>query len=170
MLKSKLYKKYIDSGRNPIVIKSITYLNGFISEFSKVYIGKYSNQVSYSRIMYGIAPIGNKLSNPKYVSSFEFFYPNMTIEFYYYNGKEWILTSDIVGGNLPENYNTYKDPLGYEYYQHQLEFPFILIPYLNPYMDNFGSSYSKLNNGKSVPGRLGAEDYALQTSYDYPEL
>ena len=170
LVKSQLYKKYIDSGRNPIVIKSITYLNGFISEFSKVYIGKYSNQVSYSRIMYGIAPIGNKLSNPKYVSSFEFFYPNMNIEFYYYNGREWILTSDIVGGNLPENFNTYKDPLGYEYYQHQLEFPFILIPYLNPYMDNYGSPFGKITNSNSVPGRLNSETNSGAISYEYPEL
>jgi hypothetical protein len=99
----------------------------------------------------------------------------MTIEFYYYNGREWVLTSDIVGGNLPENFNTYKDPLGYEYYQHQLEFPFILIPYLNPYMDNYGSENGQFKIGNKmrkinndVTGRLSGEDnvgYVADSSY-----
>jgi len=149
LLKTKIYKKFIDCGRNPIVLKSITYLNGIRSEFSKSYIGKYSNQVSYSRIMYGLAPMGNKRIDRQYISNYEYYYPNMLIEFYYYNGREWVLGTDTVGGNTTDNYNTYQDPLGYKYYQHQVEFPFILIPYLDPYMDTNGESIS------GVAGRAG---------------
>jgi hypothetical protein len=133
LLKTKMYKRFIESGKNPIVIKSITFLDGIRSSFTKSYIGKYSNQVSYSRIMYGLAPMGNKFITG-YSSPTENYYPNLVIEYYYYNGQRWISETINVGGNTPDHYNVYTDPLGYKYYQHQFEFPFILIPYLKPYL------------------------------------
>jgi Trypsin-like peptidase domain len=155
LLKTKMYKRFIESGKNPIVIKSITFLDGIRSSFTKSYIGKYSNQVSYSRIMYGLTPMGNKFIEG-FSSPTENYYPNLIIEYYYYNGQRWISETINVGGNTPDNYNIYADPLGYKYYQHQFEFPFTLIPYLKPYLKYNTTGAALGSTGISLGASIGA--------------
>lgn len=142
LLNTGIYKNFVDNDRNPIVIKSLTFFNGIKSEYTTIYIGKYSNQVSYSAILYGLAPISNFAING-YFSSYANIYPNITIEYYYYDGNNWILASEIINSNIinnniysTTNYNIYTDSSDVSYYQHQLEFPTILIPYLTPYLNN----------------------------------
>ena len=140
LLNSKLYNQYIESGRTPIVIKSLTYFDGLRSLYNKNYIGKFSNQVSYSRVMYGLAPVGNFPTDPKYTNPLAYYYPEIIIEYYYYNGHSWILDTDIIGGTDSTFYNQYKDPLGNLYYQHVFEFPTNIIPYIEVYDSGIGNN------------------------------
>jgi hypothetical protein len=133
LLKSKMYEKFIYNSRRPIVIKSATYFDGIKSVYEKHYFGKFGNQVSYSNFMYGVAPLGNTRANNGYQNSVDNLYGDVVIEYFYYNGKNWILDSETVGGNAASDYNVYKDNLGYLYHQHKFEFPFVLIPYQDVY-------------------------------------
>lgn len=141
LLNTNIYKKFINNGKNPIVITSITYMNGIRSEFSKYFIGQYSNQISYSRIMYGILPIGNKKADSSYVSDLDYLYQNLIIEYYYYNNREWIFETEIIGGNNEKDYNIYTDSYGSKFHQHKFEFPFTLISYQQSYMQSFSDSF-----------------------------
>ena len=146
LLTSNIYKTFINNGHIPLVIKSLTYYDGI--QFGKYYLGKYSNQVSYAKMTYGYIPIGNEKING-YVSEFKQLYANIIIEYYWFDGIKWNLSNETIGGNNSENYNTYIDPLGYKYYQHQMEFPFILIPYLRPFIHQMkfddNSNHTSLN-------------------------
>ena len=133
LLKSEMYNLFVYNSRRPIVIKSATYFDGIRSVFEKHYFGKFGNQVSYANFMYGLSPLGNKSADSNYQNLLDFCYGDVVIEYYYYNGKNWILNSETIGGNNASDYNEYADKLGYVYHQHKFEFPFVLIPYQDVY-------------------------------------
>jgi len=150
LLKSTIYKTFVNNGKNPLVFKSLSYFNGILSQYTTFHFGKYSNQVSYSKMTYGFTPIGNEPVSG-YVSSFKQFYPTVIIEYYWYDGAKWRLSTETVGGNDSDNYNIYTDTLGNKYLQHQFEFPFILIPYTKPFIYQLGSSTYSSSPMGSVP-------------------
>jgi hypothetical protein len=154
LLSSNMYHTYLTNNKYPIVLKSITFFNAIKSEYSTLYIGKYSNQVSYSAILYGLGPISN-FPVSDYINSSANIYPSITMEYYYYDGSIWTLTKEIINYNSSDNslysntnYNTYIDIFNEKYYQHQLEFPSILVPFLHPYLDNEENKMYGISKGK----------------------
>jgi hypothetical protein len=151
LLNTKMYKRFIDSSKTPIVIKSFKCFNALTSEFNKFNIGIYSNQVSYGKITYGLSYLLNTLltksdANTYLFSNYEI-YPKVEIEYFYYNGEKWILDTESVGGSDESNYSTYTDPIGNKFYQHNFMVPYILYNYLQPYENGIFCVKSKDEKG-----------------------
>jgi len=135
LLSTQMYYNFINNAKIPLVIKSATFYDGINLEYKKFTFGKFNNQDSYSKFIYGC------------VSSYEIFNPNsdslsptlgiyndITLEYYYFNGVEWILETEIISGNGPEKYNNYNLKIsGLSYTQHTLEYPEFLFAYDKPY-------------------------------------
>jgi S1-C subfamily serine protease len=140
LTKTKMYSRFLFSGRTPIVIKSLLFFASITSEYKKFYIGKFGGQDSYSKITYSLSYSAVKptsfISNETFANSIVGLYTDIEIEYYYYNGVEWILDTEIISGNGPEKYNVYSDKLGYKFIQHVLELPIILLPYIDDFVNN----------------------------------
>ncbi len=150
LLKTMMYRRYIESSKTPIVIKSISFFNPLKSEFKPYYFGKYGEQESFSAITYDFESLTTIVANEETFYTqfdglaelpenllFKYFslYGLMNIEYYYYDTTKWVLDKETVGGNDVEWFNTYKDRIGNTYFQHKFEYPYILTPYLNIYED-----------------------------------
>lgn len=149
LTKTKMYSRFLFSGKTPIVIKSLLFFSSITSEYKKFYIGKFGNQTSYSNIIYNLSFSGvlptTAITNEEFSNKIIGLYTDIEIEYYYYNGVEWILDTEIISGNGPEKYNIYIDKLGYKFIQHVLELPIILIPYIGNFISESGTkSKSKL--------------------------
>ena len=157
LINTKMYNKFIQNNRVPIVLKSMTLYDNIQSIYSKFYLGKFSGQVSYSHLVYGIAPIGNFPADPKYTNTFINLYGDITLEYYYFNGLKWVLDVETIGGSTPEYYNEYDDRIGHSYYQHQNEFPFTLLPYINTYLNDQYSNITNLTTAVKAQGSSGVK-------------
>jgi hypothetical protein len=139
LLNTKIYQRFIESSKSPIVIKSLSYFNALTSEYNKFNIGRYGNQVSYGSFTYGFLPVLDAPLNTPDADSYLFainaVYPKLDIEYYYFNGGKWVLETESVGGTDASNYSTYTDSIGNKFYQHNFVLPFILYPYFSPYED-----------------------------------
>jgi hypothetical protein len=137
LLKSKMYSRFLNGNQQPIVLKSATYFDSIRSEYSKFYLGKFSNQVSYGRFMYGVGVVGTQPSPPQYQSTSPVIYQfgDITLEYYYFDGIQWIQDTEVISGNNPSDYNVYTDKvIGLSsYYQHKLEVPITLTSYQDSY-------------------------------------
>jgi hypothetical protein len=135
LLNTTLYKRFIDSGNVPIVLVSASYFDSCYSSNVKRYFGKFSNQEALTYMYFGYEPIGSYETNGEYLNPTRYEYPNITLEYYYYNGEQWIFDTEIVGGNdLITNYVTYSDINGNKYLQHKFEYPAILLDYVETFM------------------------------------
>lgn len=168
LLKSLMYRRFIESSKTPIVIKSVSFYNKTKSEYKTYYLGKYGEQESLSALTYDFDSTTIVKTTPetffKYFSGtiempdnllFKYFslYGSIDIEYYYYNSTEWILEREKIGGNSIDWFNTYKDKLGYTYFQHKFEYPYILLPYLDIYEDRdstVSKNFKKLTNAKKL--------------------
>jgi hypothetical protein len=142
LLNTKMYKKYIDTSKLPIVIKSISFFNGLTSEYNNFLFGRYGNQQSYGSVTYGLLPIKiGLMTPPEYPDADQFLfpiyqvYPTITIEYFYYNGGNWVLEKEDVGGTDSSYYSIYTDGYGNKFRQHNFQLPYILYPYYKPYED-----------------------------------
>ena len=140
LTKTKMYSRFLFSGKTPIVIRSLLFFASVTSEYKKFYIGKFGNQESYSKITYSLSfsavlptsAITSEVFSNKIIG----LYTDIEIEYYYYNGVEWILDIETISGNGPEKYSIYSDKLGYKFIQHVLELPVILLPYISNFVTN----------------------------------
>ena len=128
LLNSKMYNRYIDSSKTPIVIKSITYYESLHSEYKTFYFGKYGNQDSFYKFTYGLLPIYNRFDYTNFLLA-QAQYNTIKIDYYYYNGQVWLEESEKIGGNDSSWYNTLTDSLGNKITQHKFQFPFPLLSY-----------------------------------------
>jgi hypothetical protein len=62
-------------------------------------------------------------------------FPKVQIEYFYYNGANWILEKEFIGGTNDSNYSTYTDNIENKFYQHNFTIPYTLYPYAKPYED-----------------------------------
>jgi len=129
LLKSRMYNRYIYSSRRPIILKSITFFESINSMYKKYDLGKFKNQYSYDIITYGLGQLATYQNNNKYSNPILREYPILEFEYFYYNGLEWILETEKIGGNTKEWYNTYTNSSGDIFYQHKFEYPNILLTY-----------------------------------------
>jgi hypothetical protein len=155
LLNSNMYKKFLQSGNVPIVLVSVSYFDSIYSNYVLRTFGKFSNQVAYSYYLYGFQSIGTyEIIDSPYTNSVYFEYPQLTLTYYYYDGSNWILTSEVIGGNDDSWYTIYTDNYGNKFYQHKFEFPTILLDYVEYFMSQINS-----------PGNLGGYDKTTTNGY-----
>ncbi len=172
LLKTQMYRRFIESSKSPIVVKSISFYNNIKSEYKTYYLGKYGEQNSMSVITYDFGSCQSFVANSdtfkaKFGDSatlpdnllFKYFslYGLMDIEYYYYDSVKWVLEKETVGGNTADWFNTYKDTLGNTYFQHKFEYPHILTPYLTIYEDKEPSM--KLYENKDFKNETNAKSW-----------
>lgn len=135
LINTKMYNNFIKNGNVPIVIKSLTFYDGIQTEMVKLYIGKFGNQQSYSRFVYAqnYITLLNSDITKKYYNLYNLEFGPVIIEYYYYDGKEWLLTTEQIGSNHNDWYVDYSDNIGNIYHQHKFEYPMILLPYFKNY-------------------------------------
>ena len=172
LLNSKMFKRFTETGKTPIIINSITFNQGIIGQFYKYEFGKFSNQQGFNNFHYGFLATGTKETPVGSSNSLVGTFGKIFFEYYYYNGKEWILEKDSIYADDESNYCTYIDGLGNSYYQNKFDFPQILITYLSSYaykLDNelgIGNGiYSPLGENTNNSGNSGrTSGWALNTS------
>ena len=156
LLNTKIYSRYIESNKNPIVIKSMTFFDGIRCQYFKFNIGKYSNQNGFFRFNYGFSPLGNfKLNDLDIINKLGYTYGKVYIEYYYYNGNVWILETENVGGNDQTWYNKYNLNTLSRFIQHKFEYPMFLLPYTRSFAHTLYTDMSEENknpiNGRVFP-------------------
>ena len=150
LLKSRMYNKFIFNNRVPIIIKSMKLfdlVNGVYKTFN---LGKYTGQTSMDILTYGFMQTSTVYNDPKYTNRFLREYSNIIFEFYYYNGQNWVLDTEEIGGNDSSWYNEYRDSFGHIFLQHKFDYPNILIPYLKSFFgdsDNITPAEGEKNAG-----------------------
>lgn len=155
LLNTKMYKYFLDSGNVPILLVSASYFDSCYSSNIKRYFGKFSNQEALTYLYFGFEPIGsydndtNVYSNP---TKYEF--PQITFEYYHYDGQNWVFETETVGGNDASNYVVYSDINGNKYLQHKFEFPATLIDYAESWMSHLQSNKIIQREGSVVSAPL----------------
>ena len=161
LLNSKMYSRFLNGSQQPIVLKSATYFDSIRSEYSKFYLGKFSNQVSYGRFMYGVGVVGTQPAPLQYQSTTPVVYQfgDITLEYYYFDGIQWIQDTEIISGNNPSNYNVYTDKVTglNSYYQHKLEVPITLTSYEKSYAYSPSALVFSGNAGNNQGGKFSSE-------------
>jgi hypothetical protein len=110
-----------------VVIKS---LNGIL-------LGNFPGQRPYSDFTYGVGPFKSIGTKPipsrftgTYVNTFVNIYNPIIVEYFYYNGSIWQLTSETIGMNDDNDSIYVEDRIGNDkYVQHKSEFCVSLTPY-----------------------------------------
>jgi len=133
LLKSQMYVRYNNNGKVPILLKSIKVYDRVNGVYNIFEFGKHNYQYSLDILTYNILQMGTIPNDPKYTNPHLRYYAPITFVYYYYNGRDWNEVSEVIGGNDSSLFNTYNDSYGHLFYQHNLELPFILTPYLNPF-------------------------------------
>lgn len=135
LINTGMYTKFISNGSVPIVIKSITFYDGIQTEMVKLHIGKFGQQQSYSRFVYAqnYITLLNSDTSKHYYNLYILQFGPIIIEYYYYDGKQWNLETEQIGGNSDDWYVDYTDNIGNIYHQHKFEYPMTLLPYFNNY-------------------------------------
>jgi hypothetical protein len=140
LLNTKIYERFINNGRVPIVIKSILTFENVESDYDYFNFGLKSGQQGYYTFTFNLTQIESVLNNKKYTNVVKRLFPQILINYYYYNGNIWIEDSEIVGGNTPNWYNEYLAEDGRLIYLHKFEYPLTLLYLLNPYIYSIGKA------------------------------
>jgi hypothetical protein len=143
LLKTKMYQKFIENSRNPIVIKSVLGFQNIESDYDKFSFGLDNNQYGYRTITYNTSQIKTIANAPGFTNATLRVYPLLTITYFYFDGIKWIETSEIVGGDTDEWYNVYENDSGKKMKQHNIEFPLTLIPFTRSYIFGIGNVQSQ---------------------------
>ena len=145
LLNSRMYSRFIESNKNPIVIKSMTFYDAIRCQYFKFNIGKYSNQDGFFRFNYGFLPLGNfNIILNNFISKLGFTYGKVLFEYYYYNANVWVLESEYIGGNDETWYNKYELNTLSKFIQHKYEYPIFLLPYTSSFANTL---FINLNKG-----------------------
>ena len=151
LLNSKLYQRFINSGKNPIVLKTATFTQGWIGQYAKYNFGKYGSQDAYYNYNYGFSDLGTKkVPKDKGSNSIAPLLGNIELEYYYYDGTNWILEKEIFYHDDDEsNYTSYQY-LGNKYYDSKWNFPIILYNYDVSYVNLIGKELFWKSISKAV--------------------
>ena len=133
-----MYNRFLNNNKIPIVIKSMKLYdltNGVYQTFN---LGKYNNQHSFDIFTHGFVQSATIANDTKYTNLYKREFGNIVFEYYYYNGKDWQLDTETVGGNTSEWFNESIDSYGHLFLQHKYEYPIILVPYLETFTKGSG--------------------------------
>ena len=138
-LNSSIQLRFVESGYQPIVLKSMTTYVGGSGQgtYQTYYFGKYGDQRSFAQFSYNLVPVGTYLIKDldlpeSYANVTYKIYPQITFDYYYFNGKEWVEESILIDYD-EKNLVTYTDNLGNKYLQNPLDYPIIMVPYNKPF-------------------------------------
>jgi len=161
LINSNMYKRHVDSSRKPIVMTALSFYEGLTGVYKKMQLGKYGNQEGLYNLYYGLTTTGAvNTSNfgDGYFNSFARTLSNVIIEYYYYDGLNWIFETEEIGGNSKEWFTTYVDNLGNKFLQNRFELPLFLVPYTKSYVTSFSKNASQWavnkNNNQSKNTRM----------------
>ena len=137
LLNTQLYRRFLDSGKEPIVLKTMAFYDGFTGEYQKFQLGKFGNQVGMHRFTYALTTSGSfptsKIGDD-YYNSLVGYRPSIVVEYCYYDGNNWIEETETIGGNDESWYTSYTDTLGNKILQHKFDIPNIFLGYTKPYV------------------------------------
>jgi hypothetical protein len=161
LLDSKMYNKFISHSKTPIVIKSISMLDNIHNQYAKFYVGNYGNQVPYNIITYTMAQIGTTYNDAKYTNRVKRLYQPIEIEYYYFNGLQWVIDVETIGGTTDDWFIDTTDNIGNLFHQHRFDFPTILIPYIDVYHNESIKDAPLLPLGQTVKINLGNHQFTI---------
>jgi hypothetical protein len=147
LINTKLHKRFTENNNVPLVIKSIIFYDKIQNQMVKINIGKFGEQQSYSKFIYGqnyltslktdltnfIQNNQTTINNINYYNMYQLQFGPIVIEYFYFNGTQWILDTEKIGGNTNDWYVDYTTKSNYTYKQHKFEYPIILLPFFNNY-------------------------------------
>ena len=116
-------------------------------------LGKYGNQEGLYNFYYGLTTTGAVNTSDfgeGYFNSFARTLSNVIIEYYYYDGLNWIFETEEIGGNSKEWYTTYVDNLGNKFLQNRFELPLFLVPYTKSYVLSLEKNESQWAINQSI--------------------
>jgi hypothetical protein len=135
LLGTAMYQKYLENNNTPIVIKSIKMYDRVRRVYGDFNLGKYNGQVSFDVFTYCFTRNSLYYNSEEYVNTIRQIFPSIYITYYYFNGQEWVLNSESVGGSDDSWFVEYTDNSGYKFLQNRFEFPKIFLQYLQPFSD-----------------------------------
>jgi hypothetical protein len=134
LLTTQLYKRFLVSGNVPILLKSVELFDLINGNYDNFLLGKYTGQSTLDILTYGFvqyATVSNSLLYTNPVSR-KFF--KIIVTYFYFDGGQWVETSEPIGGNDTSWYNIYEDRVTKnKFRQHKFEYPTILANYLEPF-------------------------------------
>ena len=164
LLGTQLYQKYLYSNKTPIVIKSMAFFDKVRKVYDNFNFGKYSSQVSFDTFTYCLSQEAEVPISGDYVNKYINRYAPITITYYFFNGKFWVLESEVFGGNDDSWYEEYTDNSGYKFLQHRFEYPKSLLQYLQPFAN---TSEPYLSEDMPSDSQLVSK-YSLSTTMGIP--
>jgi hypothetical protein len=146
LLETQMYQRYLNSNKTPIIVKSMTFFDKISRVYKDFNFGKYTQiqtldtiltnqQVAFDTFTYGLAEEAQVPVSGDYVNKFKNRYTSIPITYYWFNGKSWVLETEVFGGNDDSWFVEYTDNSGYKFLQHRFEFPATLLQYLQPFAD-----------------------------------
>ena len=153
-----MYNRFIQTGKTPIVLKSITFQQGFIGQFAKYEFGKFGNQDGYYNFTFGLSGLGSR-KVPKEANAangITVILGKLYFEYYYFNGISWNLEKEEINDDSNDFYTVYTDNLGNRFYESKWSFPTILYNYDTSYINlikyNLNTKIDNKNNEDNVNG------------------
>jgi hypothetical protein len=143
LLSTQLYKRFLVSGNVPILLKSIELFDLINGNYDNFLLGKYSGQTTLDFLTYGFVQYATVPNDSTFTNAVSRKFFKLFIQYFYYNGGEWVETTEQIGGNDDSWYNIYEDRVTKnKFKQHKFEYPIILVNYLKPF--GFYTSDTKL--------------------------
>ena len=167
LLNSKIYNRFIETGKNPIVLKSITFQQGLIGQFAKYEFGKFGNQDGYYNFTYGLLPLGNK-KVPKSSNASNSYVPllgKIYFEYYYFNGISWNLEKEVLNDESEDFYTVYTDNLGNRLYETKWSYPVILYNYDKSFINIIHDNTSNEELVSTPFGRMSTPFGGMSTPF-----
>ena len=136
LLKSDMYNKYfMTNGKIPILLKSLEFFDLINGNYNNFLLGKYSGQSTLDVLTYGFVQSASVLNDTtKYANIVKRKFLKIFMDYFYFDGENWIEVTEEFGGNDDSWYNEYKDKASNNVFlQHKIEYPIILTNYLEPF-------------------------------------
>ena len=123
------------NGKIPILLKSLEFFDLINGNYNKFLLGKYTGQSTLDVLTYGFVQSASVLNDTtKYTNIVKRKFFKLFMDYFYFNGEDWIEVTEEFGGNDDSWYNEYKDKATNNVFlQHKIEYPIILTNYLEPF-------------------------------------
>lgn len=153
---TKIFDRIINS-EAPVVIKKLGFYNSLLNNYSQTPIGKYAGQFSLARFAYGFQFIYETTTDdPTFIDGVRYEYPQLQINYFWFNGRDWVEDIEYVGGNDPSWYYTYTNTSGEKVTQHRFILPYFLPIYIADTI-NPGADYNLSAKGPNPESKAWDE-------------
>ena len=126
-----MHKRLINSNA-PIVIKKLSYLEPFTSNYIEYKLGTYNGQTTLTKFNAYYSPFGfEQTTNPTFRLGLKFQYPVIKFTYSYYDGNTWLDDFEYVGGNDDYWYVSYTNLSQQTFSLHRFQLPYFFVIYLS---------------------------------------